>query len=152
MECHIHPLRSLVFGCLSTLVQVRGTPGPTLETTARLGTAVTFCGLGPMVCLELSGLHVQSFAHKKLARLSEVLEYTFPSWHSGHACGLHWMSEVASVEGFQLNGRVVTKGMRMTLLSPVALCRLLPCLARLPSYKKSLGCTGASVPPSNLCP
>ncbi len=97
--------------------QARGTPGPTLETITRLGTAVTFvtgvCGHGPMVCLELSGLHVQSFAHKKLARLSEVLEFTFPSCHSGYACGLHWMSEVASVEGFQLNGRAVTKGMRM---------------------------------------
>ena len=146
MECLWgRPLRALphhcqVFVCLVNDAQARGALVPTVETITRLGLTVAFViglyGHGPMVCLELSGVHVQSFAHKKLARLSELLDYNFPSCHSGYACKLHKMSEVSCIEGVEYNGQAVTKNMRMTLVSPVALCRLLPRLARLPSYKK----------------
>ena len=99
MECLWgRPLRALphhcqVFVCLVNDAQARGALVPTVETITRLGLTVAFViglyGHGPMVCLELSGVHVQSFAHKKLARLSELLDYNFPSCHSGYACKLH---------------------------------------------------------------
>jgi hypothetical protein len=118
------PYASLVFVCLVNDAQARGPLVPTVETITRLGLTVAFViglyGHGPMVCLELSGVHVQSFAHKKLARLSELLDYEFPSCHSEYACKLHKMSEVPSVIGAEYNGQVVTKNMRMTLVSPVA--------------------------------
>jgi hypothetical protein len=66
-------LVSLVFVCLVNDAQARGGAlAPTVETITRLGFTVVFVfglyGYGPMVCLKLSDVHVQSFAHKKLAR------------------------------------------------------------------------------------
>jgi hypothetical protein len=89
-----------------------------------------------MVCLELSSVDMRSFGNRKLESLSRLLDYEFPSGHSEYACKLHKMSEVPCIEGVEHNGHPVSKNMRMTLVSPVALCRLLPRLARLPSYKK----------------
>ena len=133
-------LRSMVLVCLVNDAQARGAPGPRLETITRLGTAVVFltgvCGHGPMACLELSALGMSKFHNDKMAELSRLLDFEFPSGHSEYACKLHKMSEVPCIEGVEHNGHPVSKNMRMTLVSPVALCRLLPRLARLPSYKK----------------
>ncbi len=81
-------------------------------------------------------IDMRSFGNRKLESLSRLLDFEFPLGHSGYACKLHKMSEVPSVIALEHNGQAVTKNMRMTLVSPVALCRLLPPLARLPSYKK----------------
>ena len=140
VDRYMHLLRSMVLVCLVNDTQARGALGPRLETITRLGLTVAFIiglhGHGPMVCLELSALGMSRFHNDKMAELSRLLDYEFPVGHSEYACKLHKMSEVPSVIGAEHNGHPVSKNMRMTLVSPVALCRLLPRLARLPSFKK----------------
>jgi hypothetical protein len=118
-------------------------PAPTVETLVRLGTSITFvtgvCPAysGPMACLELSAPDALLSRHDKVDQLNSLLEHVVPRGsscrHSGYACGVHVMSALPSVVGSSHNGRRVMAGTRMTLLSPTALCRLLPRLARQPT-------------------
>jgi hypothetical protein len=132
----------LDLGCdCDHLVQAAATaPAPTVKTLVRLGTPITFvtgvCPAysGPMACLELSAPELMPIHRDRVDQLDRLLGYVVPRGsYSEYACGVHVISALPSIVGTSSNGRKLRMDTRMTLLSPTALCRLLPRLARQPT-------------------